>query len=125
VRAVLAMNVKLDVWLCVIELLLLGGDYFPAALLQSYARDRCVSRARRAPIRLSDLTAREQQILELVSRGLQNKMIAAELSLSEHTVKIHLHNIISKLGTHNRTEAAARFRDHQAAAPCVLGGRCS
>lgn len=127
VRAVLPMNVKLDVWLCVIELLLLGGDYFPAALLQSYAEKIGASPAPgAAPIRLSDLTAREQQILELVSRGLQNKMIAAELSLSEHTVKIHLHNIISKLGTHNRTEAAARFRDHQAGrAVPLLGGRCS
>jgi len=49
----------------------------------------------------------------MVSRGLQNKTIAAEFHLSEHTVKIHLHNIISKLGAHNRTEAAARFRNFQ------------
>jgi len=56
------------------------------------------------------LTARELQILGLVSRGLQNKLIAAEISLSENTVKVHLHNIISKLGARNRTDAAARFR---------------
>lgn len=130
VRAVLPMNVKLDVWLCVIELLLLGGEYFPAALVHSYAKKFGAVSGAAAPagttaIRLSDLTAREVQILELVSRGLQNKMIAAELSLSEHTVKIHLHNIISKLGTHNRTEAAARFRDHQAsrATAVSFGGR--
>ena len=60
---------------------------------------------------LSDLTSREIEILEMVSRGLQNKAIAAALGLSEHTVKIHLHNIIRKLGAHNRTEAAARFHD--------------
>lgn len=35
------------------------------------------------------------------------------LSEAEHTVKIHLHNIISKLRAHNRTEAAAWFRDYQ------------
>ena len=47
----------------------------------------------------------------MVARGLQNKSIAAAFSLSESTVKIHIHNIISKLGVHNRPEAAARFRD--------------
>jgi DNA-binding NarL/FixJ family response regulator len=61
------------------------------------------------------------QILEMVSRGLQNKAIAAEFNLSEHTVKIHLHNIISKLGIHNRTEAAARYRDHQAGRIRITG----
>ena len=64
------------------------------------------------PGELANLTNRETQILALVSQGLQNKAIAAECQISEHTVKIHLHNIISKLGSHNRTEAAARFRSH-------------
>lgn len=123
VRAVLPMNVKLDVWLGVVELLLRGGDYFPATMFHSYVRKINAGFEGRngagavptapPPIQIAELTAREVQILELVSRGLQNKTIAADLGLSEHTVKIHLHNIISKLGTHNRTEAAARFRDHQ------------
>jgi DNA-binding NarL/FixJ family response regulator len=43
-----------------------------------------------------------------------HKSIATELGLSENTVKIHLHNIISKLRSHNRTGAAAWFRDYQA-----------
>jgi DNA-binding NarL/FixJ family response regulator len=59
---------------------------------------------------LATLTARELQILEMVARGLQNRTIAAEFSLSEHTVKVHLHNIIGKLGVRNRSEAAACFR---------------
>jgi DNA-binding NarL/FixJ family response regulator len=66
-------------------------------------------------LQLTQLTRRELQILELVSRGLQNKTIATQLHLSEFTVKIHLHNIITKLGAHNRTEAAAFFRDSQPA----------
>jgi DNA-binding NarL/FixJ family response regulator len=61
---------------------------------------------------IAELTARERQILGMVSHGLQNKLIAAECGLSEHTVKIHLHHIMRKLGVHNRTEAAARFRNH-------------
>ena len=58
---------------------------------------------------MDGLTEREREILERVARGNQNKIIAADLGLSEHTVKIHLHNIIRKLGVHNRTEAAAIY----------------
>jgi hypothetical protein len=43
------------------------------------------------------------------SRQGQNKIIAAALGLSEHTVKIHIHNIITKLGMHNRTEVVALY----------------
>jgi DNA-binding CsgD family transcriptional regulator len=45
-----------------------------------------------------------------MSDGLQNKIIAAKMDLSEHTVKVHVHNIIRKLKVHNRTQAAAVFR---------------
>lgn len=56
-----------------------------------------------------DLTVRELGILSRVARGQQNKIIAADLGLSEHTVKLHIHNIITKLGVHNRTEAAVLY----------------
>jgi len=39
------------------------------------------------------------------------RTIAVAFSLSEHTVKIHLHNIIAKLGVSNRTQAAAKYRE--------------
>jgi len=52
------------------------------------------------------LTRREKEVLELVSQGGRNKTIAHEMSLSEHTVKLHLHNAITKIGARNRTEAA-------------------
>jgi DNA-binding NarL/FixJ family response regulator len=58
---------------------------------------------------VDELTSRELEVLGMVARGCQNKIIAADLGLSEHTVKIHLHNIISKLAVHNRTEAAAMY----------------
>ena len=45
----------------------------------------------------------------MVSHGAQNKLIAVKLNLSEHTIKVHLHNIIKKLGARNRTAAAAIF----------------
>lgn len=53
------------------------------------------------------LTAREREVLELVSQGLSNKLIAQRLRLSEHTVKYHVSSIYSKLGAASRTEAVS------------------
>ncbi|WDR02971.1 LuxR C-terminal-related transcriptional regulator [Devosia algicola] len=58
---------------------------------------------------VESLTTRERQILSLVSEGCQNKLIAHRMSLSEHTVKAHVHNLIAKLRVSNRTQAAALF----------------
>ena len=52
-----------------------------------------------------DLTDREIEVLRHVSAGNSNKLIADELNLSEHTVKGHLKNILSKLGANDRTHA--------------------
>ena len=51
------------------------------------------------------LTEREVEVLRYVSAGNSNKIIAAHLHLSEHTVKGHLKNILSKLGANDRTHA--------------------
>jgi NarL family two-component system response regulator YdfI len=50
------------------------------------------------------LTAREQQVLELLAEGLPNKAIAARLGISDQTVKFHVASIAAKLGATNRTE---------------------
>lgn len=50
------------------------------------------------------LTPREHDIVRLVSKGLRNKEIAAMLSITEGTVKIHLHRIYEKLSVSNRVE---------------------
>jgi two-component system, NarL family, nitrate/nitrite response regulator NarL len=49
-----------------------------------------------------ELTAREQQVLELVERGLRNKEIALELGIRPGTVKIHLKHIFEKTGVRGR-----------------------
>jgi DNA-binding NarL/FixJ family response regulator len=54
------------------------------------------------------LTEREVGVLRLVTEGKRNRGIAAELGISENTVKFHLKNIVEKLHAQNRAELAAR-----------------
>ena len=61
---------------------------------------------RRSPGPDTQLTVREQEILEMIGDGLQNKTIARRLGISERTVKSHLTNIYQRLGVTDRTQAA-------------------
>lgn len=54
------------------------------------------------------LTAREREVLDLISQGLSNKLIAQQLHISEHTVKFHVSSIYAKLGAISRTDAVNR-----------------
>lgn len=117
VQGLVPLDAKVHEFVAIISFMLRGGQYFPREILLAVAPEPVAPQP--APVahiepevaHMAHLTRRELEILELVSRGLQNKSIAAKLSLSEFTVKIHLHNIITKLGAHNRTEAVAFFRD--------------
>jgi two-component system nitrate/nitrite response regulator NarP len=62
------------------------------------------------------LTPRERELIELVRRGLRNRDIAAELRVTEGTVKVYLHAIFDKVGVDNRTELAMRAAE-------LLGGK--
>ena len=52
------------------------------------------------------LTAREQDVVALIAKGLTNKQIARELEISPATVKVHVERLIGKLGVADRTQAA-------------------
>lgn len=111
--SILPMGLPLHLWLQIVQVLLDGGDYLPSQVVRNWLETPSRQDGRRGGA-LSVLTERELEILALVAEGHQNKIIAVRCNLSEHTVKVHLHNIIKKLGTTNRTQAAALYLSHSA-----------
>lgn len=122
VRGVLPLNVSLDVLLSMLRIILRGGTYFPSTANHDQHNVSWEGDSTRPfdGVRLhvgqeiqgktmDQLTKRENEILARIALGNPNKIIAAALELSEHTVKIHIHHIITKLGVHNRTEAVALY----------------
>lgn len=61
----------------------------------------------------ADLTPRETELLALMTRGLNNTEIAAELAIAVPTVKFHITNILGKLQVDNRTEAVLKAIKHR------------
>ncbi|MEU0571598.1 helix-turn-helix transcriptional regulator, partial [Nonomuraea sp. NPDC005983] len=64
------------------------------------------------PVRRSPLTAREQEVAALLTRGLSNRGIAAELVISPATVARHIANIMEKLGYTSRAQIAVWAAEH-------------
>ena len=58
----------------------------------------------------TSFTPREIEVLHRLRQGLQNKIIAYELGISESTVKVHLRNVMKKLHASNRTQVAFMLR---------------
>jgi DNA-binding CsgD family transcriptional regulator len=62
---------------------------------------------REQPAMVESLTRREMEVLQMMAAGLGNKQIAAGLSMSAHTAKFHVAQIMAKLGATSRTEAVS------------------
>lgn len=61
--------------------------------------------------RFDTLGQREKQIVERVARGMRNRQIAEELSMSEGSIKVYLHTIFEKLDVRSRTELAIMYHE--------------
>ncbi len=76
------------------------------ALLDPAVAARLVEHVASEPAPPDRLTPREREVLDLIGRGLPNKLIARELGVSEKTVKAHVGQVLAKLGVSDRTQAA-------------------
>ena len=92
-RAYLLKDVLREDLLAAIRAVHAGQRHIPPAVAARLAE--------RLP--LSDLTARELEVLKLIVKGMSNREIGAALTISTGTVKIHVNNILSKLGVSDRT----------------------
>ena len=61
---------------------------------------------------ISSLTPRELQILKELAEGKSNRVVAADLHISEGTVKVHVKNLLRKANAKSRTEMAVRYLNH-------------
>ena len=84
------------------------ADGLAESLARSIRDDR-----RCEAMELAGLTARERQILECIAAGHSNLKIAAELQISDATVKVHVKHLLKKLGLHSRVEAALWYLDQR------------
>lgn len=115
-RGHISTSTSTDVAAAALRLVVAGGTYLPhqpkMQIGQGAPPVRLEIPEEKSLDLLRTLTPRERGVLELLERGMANKMIAYRLNMSSSTVKVHIHNIMVKLNAHNRTEAAvaaARF----------------
>jgi DNA-binding NarL/FixJ family response regulator len=103
------MYTSLEVAAAAVHLVVAGGSYFPRPR-STDVRKRELSLGHEQPTadvaRIAELTSRERAVLNLLSSGVPNKVIAHRLGMSLSTVKAHVHHIIRKLKVGNRTEVA-------------------
>ena len=81
--------------------------FLPAASVLSL-RDAIRPKTEAAPALYKQFSARQLDVVNALRRGKANKIIAYELQMRESTVKVHIRNIMKKLGATNRTEVACK-----------------
>jgi two-component system nitrate/nitrite response regulator NarL len=89
-------------------------DALNGALVISPGLTQVMAQALRAPPRQSavELTERERQVLKTIASGFSNKVIGHKLGITEGTVKVHVKNLLHKLGLRSRVEAAVWAMEH-------------
>jgi len=103
VRGHIPTATGLDVAVKAIQLVLAGGVYAPASQFWTAQRPLPIVGSGE---KQETFTERQFAVLDAVRHGKANKVIARELNISENTVKVHVRNVMKKLGAKNRMEAA-------------------
>jgi len=104
----LLKDVRRDDLVHAVRVVAAGESLLAPTVTRRLIRDLTRNRPREGPRpaeRLTVLTARELETLRLLGRGLSNTEIAAAMDVSEHTVKTHVSNVLTKLGLRDRTQA--------------------
>ena len=101
---ILTSQTGLQMMVSALAMVAAGGTFVPREVLFFEAAVK--PSATKEPRRAGRLTAREQEVLQLLKQGKPNKLIAYELHLSESTVKVHIRNTMRKVGSTNRTHTA-------------------
>lgn len=128
VRGFFPTSIPVEVAIAGLRLVLAGGVYRPLPVVRQNEASglRTIAECATAPGQsgihevngatkaapegtMVDLTPREQHVLEALTLGLPNKLIAVRLNLSENTVKMHIQHIMRKCSARNRTEAVLRW----------------
>jgi DNA-binding NarL/FixJ family response regulator len=119
-KGFISKNTDMNVFIKAIDLILAGGEFFPADVLRQepFATSQLNgsgSEVKRPtaihPAAQGLLSDRQQSVLALLGSGASNKQIARELTMSESTVKNTVTAIMRLFGTGNRTQTAQAARD--------------
>lgn len=92
--------------LACIQVIESGIGYFPNSFSITITSKSAASSTEISRDKSSVLTPRQMQVMEYIFEGKSNKYIAAELSVSESTIKVHVHEAMKRLGATSRTHAA-------------------
>jgi DNA-binding NarL/FixJ family response regulator len=113
VRGFITTNMASPIAIQTLTFVMNGGSFFPPmALMQGLQRNRAhhIGTSKGAAVLAvqhnNELTIRQQEVLEHLQQGASNKLIGRQLKLRESTVKVHIRQIMRKLGATNRTQAA-------------------
>ncbi len=102
VKGYIPSDTPLEIASRAIKLVMAGGIFIPANFVMEGEDDAGPDGLKTSKL---DFTPREYDVVRRLQKGESNKLIAHELNLSESSVKVHIRNIMRRLGVHNRTEA--------------------